>query len=213
MKDFPYLPKLQSLTQKKSNFASEKAKLSCLAGWLSFALPRAKLLFFCVKDCSVLFQATSVLLWKTSRRTLYNSHFLRRTLVALRRTLVTWRRTLVAWRRTLVASRRTLVALRRTLVASRRTLVALRRTLVASRRTLVASRRTLVASRGKCERLDFWEWIKLDSWKWIKLDHFFPKSLISCTHQKGVYPTFPRVGLPGVATLKYVTPQDFTFQA
>ena len=43
---------LQSLTQKKSNFASEKAKLSCLAGWLSFALPQAKLLFFCVKDCS-----------------------------------------------------------------------------------------------------------------------------------------------------------------
>ena len=42
---------LQSLTQKKSNFASEKAKLSCLAGWLSFALPQAKLLFFCVKDC------------------------------------------------------------------------------------------------------------------------------------------------------------------
>ena len=42
---------LQSLTQKESNFASEKAKLSCLAGWLSFALPQAKLLFFCVKDC------------------------------------------------------------------------------------------------------------------------------------------------------------------
>ena len=37
---------LQSLTQKKSNFAWEKAKLSCLAGWLSFALPKAKLLFF-----------------------------------------------------------------------------------------------------------------------------------------------------------------------
>ena len=45
---------LQSLTQKKSNFASEKAKLSCLAGWLSFALPQAKLLFFCVKDCKIL---------------------------------------------------------------------------------------------------------------------------------------------------------------
>ena len=46
------LLKLQSLTQKKSNFASEKAKLSCLAGWLSFALPQAKLLFFYVKDCN-----------------------------------------------------------------------------------------------------------------------------------------------------------------
>ena len=45
-------PSLQSLTQKKSNFASEKAKLSCLAGLLSFALPQAKLLFFCVKDCN-----------------------------------------------------------------------------------------------------------------------------------------------------------------
>ena len=36
---------VQSLTQKKSNFASEKAKLSCLAGWLSFALPRGKVAF------------------------------------------------------------------------------------------------------------------------------------------------------------------------
>ena len=48
------MTKLQSLTQKKSNFAWEKAKLSCLAGWLSFALPQAKLLFFCVKDCNAM---------------------------------------------------------------------------------------------------------------------------------------------------------------
>ena len=36
---------LQSLTQKKSNFALEKAKLSCLASWLSFALPHGKVTF------------------------------------------------------------------------------------------------------------------------------------------------------------------------
>ena len=51
---------LQSLTQKKSNFAWVKAKLSCLAGWLSFALPQAKLLFFCVKDCSALSYLTII---------------------------------------------------------------------------------------------------------------------------------------------------------
>ena len=45
--------KLQSLTQKKSNFARGKAKLSQPARQLSFAYPRAKLLFFCVKDCKV----------------------------------------------------------------------------------------------------------------------------------------------------------------
>ena len=42
---------LQSLTQKKSNFAWGKAKLSQPARQLSFAFSEAKLLFFCVKDC------------------------------------------------------------------------------------------------------------------------------------------------------------------
>ena len=44
-------PVLQSLTQKKSNFAWGKAKLSQPARELSLAFPQAKLLFFFVKDC------------------------------------------------------------------------------------------------------------------------------------------------------------------
>ena len=32
-----------------------------------------------------------------------------------------------------------------------------------------------VYGKGKCDELDFWEWIKLDFREWIKLDHFFQK--------------------------------------